>query len=253
MDNLLGPLLVLLIMLIGVSVIVLGPKGPSKIFGFLVAPFGCLLKLGFGLLVLWVLGMILMQSMPDVGHIFSDLFKKNRTQDPGPTEEPQSSQAILLDQYKPLGQKDLSIYESEEFALSPDGNKKIYQKACLAVVYLMLVRTHQNPHAVIGPEQYNTLQGASDPRGFLIPRKGYYSPSEVASELRNGHPVILFASDPGGFTHYVLAVGYSPKEGTITINDPNSGSRSTISASDQSPSISGLPRNTVTAMRLVDY
>jgi murein DD-endopeptidase MepM/ murein hydrolase activator NlpD len=73
MDNLLGPLLVLLIMLIGLSIIVFGPKGPSKLFGFLLAPFGCLLKLGFGLLVLWVLGMILVQSMPDVRLRFPDV------------------------------------------------------------------------------------------------------------------------------------------------------------------------------------
>ena len=93
MDKLLGPLLVLLIMLVGLSVIVLGPKGPSKIFGFLLAPFGCLIKLAFGLLVLVVLGMILMQSMPDVRQIFRNLIKNTWTQGTNSTPLPISLQA----------------------------------------------------------------------------------------------------------------------------------------------------------------
>ena len=110
MDNLLGSLLVLLIMLIGLSVIVLGPKGPSKIFGFLLAPFGCLLKLAFGLLVLVVLGMILMQSMPDVRQIFYNLIKKAGTQGPQipPPVEPPSNKRDSLAWPLPAGNKTIN-------------------------------------------------------------------------------------------------------------------------------------------------
>jgi len=113
------------------------------------------------------------------------------------------------------------------------------------------VHSHRDRDAVIGPAQYNIIQGAVDPPGFSFIRKDYYSPTEVITELRAGRPVILFASGEGGFTHYVLAVGYSGEAGTITINDPNSGRRLTLDSTATSPAISGMPENTVAAMRFV--
>ena len=63
MDGLIGPLLTLLIMLIGLSFIVFGSKGPSRLFGVLLAPFGCLFKVAFGIAILGVLGLIFIPGL----------------------------------------------------------------------------------------------------------------------------------------------------------------------------------------------
>lgn len=243
MNELLVPLITLLLILTGISVMFGGPGAAKKLWAVLLAPIGCLLKMAVGVAVLALLGWILLNALQN--HLSPEI--------PQQPSVPMATDPVLLTQYPNVDQRDFANYVSPEFALTHDEetNKRLYEEACLAAVYLMLTRAHSDPNAVLGPAQFNSELSALAPEGFAFERKASYTPKTVVAEIDAGNPVILYADGPNEFTHYVLVVGYSKSRGVFLANDPAVGQRVEFSMESSAPSIPNLPPNTVRSMRLV--
>ena len=254
METLLGPLLLLLIVALGLATIVGGPSGARRLLGSLLAPFGCLLKAGLGLIALVLVGSALLGPMRNA------LDEAAGSSSGASTPKP-ARRDMLLEQYLPLSQHDFSIYESRDFANTLDdvadsqGGKllPVHKLACLSTVYLMLYRGHYDAAARIGPRLYQVNgAGALEPEGFRFTRKDYFDGSEIVAELREGRPAIIFATlAKAPWTHFVLAVGFTEDRKQLIINDPETGERSRIDLNLPNPPLRGQHGSRCEKMRLV--
>lgn len=151
-------------------------------------------------------------------------------QPPPPPPPVASADEVVLDQFPLLSQKDRANYADNSAIFDAWDTDKTGVKrrvpalACLAAVYTMIERATGDPNAKIDTF-YTIGQGAM--RGHLskmqVADQVAIDLQTIASELRTGRPVILHGTGGALIDHYVLVVGMSVRNASVSeliVNDP---------------------------------
>jgi hypothetical protein len=254
MTDPLSGLLVLLIMLVGLSIMIWGKAGPGKLLGVVLAPFGCLLKIVFGLVVL-VIGVLLFTGAPELP---SSTGAGVPTAPPPASPPPAAAGDVLLTQYPILAQRDQTLYDPAGLAETrywyAGSSQPVKHLACLATVYLMLERGRGEPDAMITSDSFDATYDAINP-GYVEQADIAFSGQRFVSELQAGRPVVLHAT--GGLLghHFLLGIGIRRGPGGSWIgiaNDPWFGTRIELDLAQSAPVHPSLADTVFTKMRLVN-
>ena len=254
MSDLLSSLSILLIVLIGLSVMIWGKSGPTKLMGAILAPFGCLLKLvaGFVIVGIGVVSFLTLQG--ERSHTGSG----SVVESPPPSEPRAAAGSVLLAQYPMLDQRDMMIYEPPSLANEIDSSvnppQPVRNLACLATVYVMLERGRGASDAMITRRSFTQDYYAINP-GYVERADIGFNADRFINELRAGRPVVLHAE--GGLLghHFLLGVGIQrrPDGGWNGLaNDPWFGRRIELDLGASAPPHPLLSDTTFTMMRLVN-
>jgi len=254
MPDLLGGLFALLMVLFGLSVMIWGKEGPGKLMGAILAPFGCLLKIVAGIVVV-VIGLVLL-----MGDDLKWPGPSPATPAPprSPSGPPVGVEDFLLAQYPVLSQRDSAIYEPEGLADEQYWYGGQFQPvrnlACLATVYLMLRRGRGAAGAMITSASFTAAYDAINP-GYVEQADIKFNGERFVNEIRAGRPVVLHAE--GGLLghHFLLGVGIRRRvDGGWTgiANDPWFGQRVELDLGQSAPLHPSLSDTKFTMMRLVN-
>lgn len=252
MPDLLSVLFALLIVLIGLSVMIWGKEGPGKLLGAILAPFGCLLKIVAGIVVV-AIGLVLLMGnnlkLPGPGPA---------TPAPPTSPVPPPVRDLLLAQYPVLSQRDRAIYEPERLADEQYwyGGQfhPVRNLACLATVYLMLKRGRGASAAMITSSSFTDVYDAINP-GYVEQADIRFNGERFINEIRAGRPVVLHAEGGSLGHHFLLGVGIRRRgDGGWTgiANDPWFGNRIQLDLSEIAPVHPSLSDTRFTMMRLVN-
>lgn len=254
MTDPLGGLLALLIALVGLSIMIWGKAGPEKLLGAVFAPFGCLLKIVAGLVVV-AIGLLLFVRNP----LQPPAVGANTPAARSPASStPTETEDVLLTQYPVLAQRDRTLYEPAELANErywyAGGSQPVQNLACLATVYLMLERGRGSSAAKITPASFTEDYDAVNP-GYVEEADIGFSGERFINELHSGRPVVLHAQ--GGLLghHFLLGVGIRRRADGDWIgiaNDPWLGHWIELDLGQPAPAHPSLSDTAFTMMRLVN-
>lgn len=204
LQSVVGSVAVLLLALLGLGIMLFGKSALSFVF----KPIGWLFKRLISVVLVILVGLLLMSALMDSCRSRARQWLSSKG---SPSSEERSHNGTAPWRGPVLSQKDPKNYRDQTVMTALDGTKMVQNLACLATCYVMLERFRGNSKSFVD-DFY------PDPRLSGGSTSGARRPSYVGSDvpitlnilvedLRDGHPVILHATNGPLGEHFVLCVG----------------------------------------------